>query len=93
MTNTNPAPLSVPKLKTWARTNRSLAMTVVTARAFYQLERERVAAYVTPIFLKYGFTDADNGAPLTDPSKLYHSDEEEKCKAFYAECRVPGRPS
>lgn len=79
------------KLRTWALDNRDLAMTVCKAMAFAQVERERVDAYVVPIFLRYAFKDADDGTPLTDPRRLYLSDEDARAAAFYAECDVAHR--
>lgn len=83
--------LNVAKLKTWARTNRSLAMMVAKAMAFAQVERERVDAYVVPIFVRYGFTDSDTGETLTDPRKLYLSNDEKRCAEFYAEVAIAHR--
>lgn len=78
------------QLKAWARANRSLAMTVVKAKVFAEMERERVDAYVRPIFLRYGFRDDlfedGNGEILTDPRRLYLSKEDDRAKEFYAEC-------
>lgn len=90
---TNPSAPSVEKLKAWAKENRELALVVVQAMAFAQVERERVDAYIEPIFLKYGFTnDFDSprnthkGEPLTKSKDLYLSADEERCKEYYAEC-------
>jgi len=88
MTNRTPE-----QLKTWARENRGLAVTVAKAMAFAQVERERVDAYIRPIFVRYQFTnDMDRprnthrGEILTDPKYLYLSEDEERCKAYYEEC-------
>lgn len=80
--------MDVKQLKAWARANRSLAMTVCKARAFAEVERERVDAYVRPIFVRYGFkNDLDgSGETLTDPRRLYLSEEDDRAKEFYAEC-------
>ena len=48
--------LTINKLKNWARENRDLALTVCTARAFAELELERVNAYILPVFETYEFT-------------------------------------
>jgi hypothetical protein len=77
--------LTPDKLKAWARENRALAMTVCKATAFAQLERERVDAYVEPIFDRYGFTDED-GDPITSPERLYNCEDEQACSVYYAEC-------
>lgn len=91
MTNTATATankLTVNKLKAWAKANREVAMTALKARAFAELERERVDAYIAPIFARYGFVDDLNGtgAALTDPKKLYLSTDEERCADYYSEC-------
>lgn len=73
------------QLKTWARDNRELALAVAKTQAFAQLERERVNAYVLPIFMSYGFTDED-GKPITKPERLYLSDAEDRIALYYDEC-------
>jgi hypothetical protein len=80
--------LTVRKLKTWAKTNRDLAMSALAARAFAEVERERVDTYIAPIFAGYGFTDdlGGSGEALTDSRKLYLSTDEERCTAYVAEC-------
>lgn len=87
MTNTETATkaLTVKKLRTWARSNRSLAETVLKAQAFAELERERVDAYIAPIFARYGFKD-DEGNAIASPRKLYLCEDDAACAAFYAEC-------
>lgn len=82
--------LTVAKLKTWARKNREIARTVVTAQAFHQVERERVDAYVAPIFARYGFKDED-GEAIPTADRLYMCEDDAACKAFYAECDVAHR--
>lgn len=88
-TNTNAVAtlptVTVTKLKSWARRNKDLAMTVAKAKAFAQIERERVDAYITPLFARYGFKDED-GQPIANASKLYLCEDDAACKAFYAEC-------
>lgn len=79
---------TVAGLKTWAKANKSLAETVALATAYAQTERARVDAYEAPIFARYGFTDADDGTPITDPRRLYLSGDDAACAAFYAECLV-----
>jgi hypothetical protein len=92
MTNTTTATekLTVKKLRAWARKNRSLAETVLKAQAFAELERERVDAYVAPIFARYGFKD-DEGNAIASPRKLYLCEDDAACAVFYAECDVVHR--
>jgi hypothetical protein len=53
--------------------------------AFAQVERERVNAYILPIFQRYGFRD-DEGKPITNPERLYTCTDEERVAAYYEEC-------
>jgi hypothetical protein len=90
-TNTNRlANLKPNNLKAWARANRSLAMTVAKAKAFAEIERERVDAYIAPIFARYGFKDED-GKAIENASRLYMCEDDAACKAFYAECELAHR--
>ena len=78
---------NIDQFKAWARVNRPLAETVCLAQAFAEMERERVNAYILPIFQRYTFT-ADlhgDGHVLTDPDELYLSKDEPKVLAYYAE--------
>ena len=90
MNNTNTGALTVSKLKAWARQNRDLAVAVVAAQAFHQVERERVDTYVAPIFARYDFRDED-GKAIATAERLYLSEDDDACKAFYAECDVAHR--
>jgi hypothetical protein len=81
--------LTVRKLQAWARVNRSFAMAALKARAIAEVERARVDAYIAPIFASYGFTCAHTA--LTDPRKLYLSDDDELCAAYFAACDVAHR--
>jgi hypothetical protein len=69
-----------------------LVRAVLMAQAFAELERERVDAYVRPIFDRYGFTVAEKwrerGRPerIEKPADLYLCDDEPGLKAFYADC-------
>jgi hypothetical protein len=79
---------TVKEMKKWAKDNKSLAETVALATAFAQCETERVAAYTKPIFDTYEFyadLKGEDGERLTDPDKLYLSEDDEKCAAYYAE--------
>ncbi len=101
MTKTNTAEvaskLTVAQLKTWARKNRELAMLALKARAFAEVERERVDAYIAPVFAGFAFTNdilsdiEGQQEPITDPRKLYLSTDEERCAAYYAACDIAHR--
>lgn len=83
------------QLKAWARANRPLVEALLAARVFATMERERVDAYTRPIFDRYAFyndlTDRSDGSRITDPDKLYMSDDDELAAAYYAECDVAHR--
>lgn len=79
------------QLKKWARANRSLAESVLRARAFVELERARVSAYINPIFARYGFRDEDTGELLTDERRSYLAGEDSRFTAYYAECDAAHR--
>lgn len=86
--------MSVESFKEWATKNRPLALKVLAAMAFAEVERERVNAYIEPIFLKYGFRhDNDYGGRvrptgelLKESRQLYLSKDEDGAQRFYAEC-------
>jgi len=79
-------------LKKWAKTNRKHAKAVMKATAFAACERERVDAYVRPIFAGYEFrADMSDGRPLTDDERLYLSKDEEGKASYYAALNVAHR--
>ncbi len=84
--------VNLVKFKKWAVANQPLAEAVVMAQAFAQVERERVNAYVLPIFAEYEFfndMEAKYGAKLeriADPGKLYLSENEALAADYYAAC-------
>ena len=71
-----------------------MAETVCLAQAFAECERERVDAYIAPVFARFNFVIGptmaahykDGGQRITDPGKLYLCEDEEQCKAYYAAC-------
>jgi hypothetical protein len=75
-------------LEKWAKDNRSLAYAACAAKAFADSERERVSAYVKPLFAAFSFTDdlTGSGEKLTDPNRAYLSEDDEKAARFYAAC-------
>ena|SRR5581483_10804931 len=78
------------EFKVWAKLNKPIAKAVCAAMAIAQVERERVNAYVLPIFQTYRFLD-ENGAQIDSPDKLFLSEDDAMCKAFYAACDVAHR--
>jgi hypothetical protein len=76
---------TVPELKKWALATRPLAKAVLMAQAFADVERERVNAYIKPLFLSFMFTDED-GKPITDPDRLYLSADDAGAKTYYEVC-------
>lgn len=84
--------VNLPKFKKWAAQNKPLAEAVLMAKAFAQLERERVNAYVLPIFAEYEFyTDLEAKRDcklerIADPRNLYLSENEKLVADYYAAC-------
>jgi hypothetical protein len=76
---------SLSQFKLWSKQHASLAMSVVAAQAFAQVERERVNAYIDPLFSEYGFKDED-GQPIKDVRHLYLCRDEDLCADFYKAC-------
>ncbi len=70
-----------------------LADALMVAMASAELERERVDAYVEPIFATYGFRDSRTGEPLKNSRELYRVEDlaDEQVKAFYAACDAAHR--
>lgn len=92
MTNTNTnavakvSKLKPAQLKRWARENRELAEKVLVARTFAELERIRVAAYIEPIFERFGFRDEDTGEVLKESRLAYLAGEDPGFADYYAAC-------
>lgn len=76
---------TLQQFKAFAKANKSLAIAVCQARAFAQVEQERVMAYIQPIFADYTFKD-EQGRPIKDLDHLYLCRDEELCKEFYEVC-------
>lgn len=89
--------INVRKFKAWCAANAPLAEAVLLARAFAELERERVNAYVLPIFAKYEFwndLESEHGAArvrLDKPDLLYLSKDEKLARAYFDECDAAHR--
>ncbi len=82
--------LTIAGLKKWASKVRPLIIEMLTKRAFAEVERKRVDAYIAPVFARFRFVD-DEGAVITDPDMLYRCDDEAMCAAYYAACDVAHR--
>ncbi len=86
--------LTVAKLKNLSKdtTLHACARTVLLAKANAELTREKVDAYIEPLFQSYGFTvdretrTGDKGKPIAHSDKLYLSTDQAKQTEFYAEC-------
>ncbi len=87
-----PSPVTVSQFKQFAADVAPAARAVLMARVFADMERERVNAYIRPIFDKYGFTygakwgDEHAGEPITDPKHLYLADDEVQTACYFNEC-------
>jgi hypothetical protein len=80
---------SPSKLKKWAGTHRELAKTVCLAKAFAEVEKERVDAYILPVFETFEFAEdceGGSGEKITDPERLYLSEDEKLATTYYAAC-------
>lgn len=79
---------TIKEFKAWSRMHHGLAYAVIQAKAFAQVERERVNAYILPLFNSFRFSTADtlDGRPINDPEHLYLCKDEELCKDFYEAC-------
>ena len=76
---------SLPEFKQFCREHYNLARAVCEAMAFAQCERERVNAYILPLFQEWDFRD-ETGAPITNPEQLYLCDDDGYCTAYYKAC-------
>ncbi len=79
--------LTIPGLKKWASKVRPLIVDMLSKRAFAEVEKKRVTAYIAPVFARFSFID-DAGAAITDPELLFCCDDEAMCAAYYAACDV-----
>jgi hypothetical protein len=82
-----------PKLaefKRWAKSHTKLAEAVCLAQAFAECQRERVDAYITPIFQRYAFQYSGElignlSGPLPSQGDLYLC-EDPRIGDYYEEC-------
>lgn len=86
------------QFKAFARDHAELAYAVAMAQAFAQVERERVSAYIQPLFELYDFYVCDQFAErigrerITDPDRLYLTDlESPQYLDFVEQCDVEHR--
>lgn len=79
---------TVTDFKKWALENQPLALVACAAKAHAQTEKDRVDAYILPIFEKYDFRCEESGEKITNPVQLYLvSDlQDDQCTQFYADC-------
>lgn len=78
---------TLQQFKRFAKQNASLAYAVAVAQAFAQCERERVDAYIEPMFQSFSFhARADWGGDLlTKAKQAYLCGDEAGIAKFYAE--------
>jgi hypothetical protein len=87
-------PPTLEAFKHWAADCAPAARAVLLAQAFAELERERVDAYVRPIFDRYQFQYAAEwgdrrgglSGPIPSPKDLYLCDDAPGLAAYYADC-------
>ena len=82
---------TLQQFQKWAKDCRPAAVAVCQAQAFAELERERVDAYILPLFkgwkFEYSAKYGDKaGQLIPSPERLYLCDDEGGIAAFYAEC-------
>ena len=82
--------LTLASLKRWAPKLRPLVVEMLAKRAFAEVERKRVDAYIAPVFARFRFVD-DEGAVITNPKRLYHCEDAAMCAAYYAACDIAHR--
>src|SRR3990167_7883964 len=76
---------TLPQFKAWTQSNHRLARAVCLAQAFAQVERERVTKYIALVFEQYHFFD-QAGTKITEPERLYLSQDEALCSRYYEHC-------
>ena len=66
---------NLDEFKAWAKAHRMDAMTVCAAQAIANVERERVDAYIRPIFDRFTFLNKRTGEQITNPDDLYLAED------------------
>ena len=84
---------TLAQFKAWAKDCEPAARAVLMARVFAQVQRERVDAYIRPIFDSYGFVYGKYGCErqgqrIEDPKNLYMVEDldDPLMKAYEADC-------
>lgn len=77
--------MNIETMKQWAKKSKSLALTVCKARALAEVESDRVASYVDPLFDKFNFED-QHGKAIKERAQLYLCRDENLCAEFYTAC-------
>lgn len=85
---------TLDEFKQFSKDIAPAARAVLMARAFAEVERERVDAYVLPIFTSYRFEYGakwgkgrlDLQGPIPAPKDLYLCDDEPMLAAYYEDC-------
>lgn len=92
--NTN---LSAPEFQSWCKDHATDAALLLAAMARARVTRQRVDAYIAPVFARFKFpTTAEvraAGGPefVTRPGDLYLCGDEALCRDFFAACDVAHR--
>lgn len=98
MTATKRAQPTVAGLQAWAEANVRLASSVLAARVYAEAKRERVDAYIKPIFESFAFEYSGPLAgackmsgPITNPSHLYLCGDEARVQEYFEACDAAHR--
>lgn len=85
--------LTVAKLKAWntSRETNKLRADLILAKARAQVTRERVNAYIAPVFARFAFyadrhPERRKVERITDWEQIYLSKDDAQAAAFYAAC-------
>jgi hypothetical protein len=86
---------SLSQFKAWMNTTgQPLCDAVLRAQQWAKHERQRVNAYILPIFAHYDFRRdirGEKGERIADPNLMYLSRDEEQAQRYYAECDTAHR--
>lgn len=82
---------TVNEFKRWAKQNRPLAVNALNARAHAELERERVAAYIRPVFESFTWPAGMDGHAITGHKDIYLCEDEELCRRYFDACDAAHR--
>lgn len=76
---------TINQFKAWAKEYHDLAIAVCQAKAFAQVERDRVDAYIKPLLADFSLKD-DDGNYITEPNAVYLCNNEEQVKEYFEAC-------